>query len=183
MQNLIADKTRRANRRLRDLERSGLSDSSNAYRYVKRLVYDGDRDNTTDVSSTGKIKFRTDIKNMSFTELKKQLSVLDSFLTSKTSTVGGIKRKYEQAYDSFKKSDKDNENVSFEDYIEMYDSKALVEFQLVYGSKVMQELVQEYGIDIASQIASEVLKENKKRKEEISLEEIERIKSKFKKGK
>ena len=87
MQNLIADKTRRANRRLRELEKSGFDNSSNAYRYVRTLAYD-DR-GITSFTSTGKIKFRTDTKKMTEEELKEQLAYLDNFLTAKTSTVGG----------------------------------------------------------------------------------------------
>lgn len=190
MQNLLKDYTRRANRRLRDLERAGLSSSSNAYRYVERLAYDREKDSTTTLSETGKIKFRTDIKNMSEKELKKQLAILETFLTSKTSTIGGINRKYKKAYETFKNNV--TSNISFEDYISMYDYEALIEYQKMYGSQAMNELVIKNGIDKAVEIANIVMEKNKRKKEdaeknniefeEVSLEEIEEIMRNMKKG-
>lgn len=190
MQNLLKDYTRRANRRLRDLERAGISSSSNAYRYVERLAYDREKDSTTTLSETGKIKFRTDIKNMSEKELKKQLAILETFLTSKTSTIGGINRKYKKAYETFKNNV--FSNISFEDYISMYDYEALVEYQKMYGSQAMNELVIKNGMDKAIEIANLVMEKNKRKKEdaeksniefeEVSLEEIEEIMRNMKKG-
>lgn len=178
MQNLIADKTKRANRRLRDLERSGFDNSSNAYRYVKTLAYD-DR-GVTSFTSTGKIKFRTDTKKMSEKELKRQLSYLDNFLTAKTSTVGGVKRKYKDAYETFKRDTTLAKDISYTEFIDMYNYQALVDYQKVYGSMAMQELVSESGIEKANVIAKEVVKMVEKAGE-VSLEDIEKIKSKFKK--
>lgn len=190
MQNLLRDYTRRANRRLRDMERAGISSSSNAYRYVERLAYDREKDTTTTLSETGKIKFRTDIKNMSEKELKKQLAILETFLTSKTSTIGGINRKYKKAYETFKNNV--TSNISFDDYISMYDYEALLEYQKMYGSQAMDELVIKNGIDKAVEIANIVTEKNKRKKEdaeksniefeEVSLEEIEEIMRNMKKG-
>lgn len=180
MQNLIEDKTRRANRRLRDLERAGLSDSSNAYRYIKTVAYD-DR-GITSYTSTGKIKFRTDTKNMSEEELKVQLSYLDNFLTAKTSTVGGVNRKYKDAYNTFKQESTISNDISYTEFIDMYNYQALVEYQKIYGSIAMQELVSEYGVEKANEIAKKVLKMAEQKNDVVSLEEIEKIKKQFKKG-
>ena len=182
MQNLIADKTRRANRRLRDLERSGITTSSNAYRYIERLAYDDDDKNIISFTSTGKIKFRTDTKNMSEKELKTQLSYLDNFLKAKTSTVGGVNRKYKKAYKTFSENEDNKVKLSYNEYIDAYDNEELIEYQKIYGSIAMQELVSEYGVEKASRIAKQVLKRIEK-KGEVSLEEIEKIKRNFKKGK
>ena len=179
IQNLIEDKTRRANRRLRDLERSGFDNSSDAYRYVKALAYD-DR-GITSFTSTGKIKFRTDTKKMSEEELKEQLSYLDNFLTAKTSTVGGVNRRNKEAYKTFKRENTIANDISYTDFIEMYDYQSLVDYQKIYGSSSMQELVSESGIEKANVIAKEVIKMVEKAGE-VSLEDIEKIKSKFKKG-
>ena len=179
MQNLIADKTKRANRRLRDLERAGFSDSSNAYRYIKTVAYDDI--GITSYTSTRKIKFRTDTKNMSEEELKVQLSYLDNFLSAKTSTVGGVNQKYKKAYETFSENENDIK-LSFDEFIDEYEYEALVEYQKIYGSIAMQELVSEYGVEKANEIAKKVLKRIEK-KGEVSLEEIEKIKKQFKKGK
>lgn len=177
MQNLTKDKTRRANQRLRNLEKSGLSESSNAYRYIKRLSYD---DNSiVSFTSTGKIKFRTDIKNMSEKEIKKQLSYLDSFLTAKTSTVGGVNRKYKSAYNTFKTFT--NLDITYNDFIDMYDNQLLIDYQKIYGSATMQNLVSEVGIDNAKDVAKRVLK-SIENGVEVSLEDIEKIKKSLKKG-
>ena len=179
MQNLIAEKTKRANRRLRDLERSGITSSSNAYRYIERLAYDDDDKNIISFTSTGKIKFRTDTKKMSEKELKQQLSYLDNFLSAKTSTVGGVKRKYKKAYETFSKNE-NNIKLSFDEFIDEYDYQELVNYQKIYGSSAMQELVSNYDVETAKDIAEKVLKRIEKRGE-VSLEEIEKIKKQFKK--
>ena len=181
MQNLIADKTKRANRRLRDLERSGISNSSNAYRYIERLAYDDNDKNTISFTSTGKIKFRTDTKSMSEKELKQQLTYLDNFLSAKTSTVGGVTRKYKKAYKTFSENE-NNIKLSFDEFIDEYDYEELVKYQKIYGSSAMQELVSKYEVETAKDIAEKVLKRIEK-KGEVSLEEIEKIKKQFKKGK
>ena len=63
----------------------------------------------------------------------------------------------------------------------MYDYQSLVDYQKIYGSSSMQELVSESGIEKANVIAKEVIKMVEK-VGEVSLEDIEKIKSKFKKG-
>lgn len=181
MQNLIVDKTKRANRRLRDLERSGITSSSNAYRYIERLAYDDDDKNIISFTSTGKIKFRTDTKKMSEKELKKQLKYLDNFLSAKTSTVGGVNRKYKKAYKTFSENEDNKVKLSYNEYIDEYDYEELVKYQKIYGSMAMQELVAESGVETAKDIAEKVLKRIEK-VGEVSLEDIEKIKSKFKKG-
>ena len=180
MQNLITDKTRRANQRLRNLEKSGLSNSSNAYRYIERLAYDDDDKDIISFTSTGKIKFRTDTKNMSEKELKQQISYLDNFLSAKTSTVGGVERKYKKAYKTFSENE-NNMKLSFDEFIDEYDYEELVKYQKIYGSSAMQELVSEYSIETSRKISEKVLEKIDK-KGEVSLEDIEKIKSKFKKG-
>ena len=178
MQNLIADKTRRANRRLRELEKSGFDNSSNAYRYIKTLAYDDN--GVTSFTNTGKIKFRTDTKNMSEEELKEQLSYLDNFLSAKTSTVGGVNRRNEKAYKTFSENE-NNIKLSYKEFLDEYDYQELIRYQKVYGSATMQELVSDYSIETARKIAEKVLEKIDK-KGEVSLEEIKKIKSKFKKG-
>ena len=180
MQNLIADKTRRANRRLRDLERSGITSSSNAYRYIERLAYDDDDKNIISFTSTGNIKFRTDTKKMSEKELKQQLKYLDNFLSAKTSTVSGVNRKYKKAYKTFSENENNKVKLSYNEYIDEYDYEELVKYQKIYGSMAMQELVAESGVERAKDIAEKVLKRIEKIGE-VSLEDIEKIKSKFKK--
>ena len=178
MQNLIADKTRRANRRLRELEKSGFDNSSNAYRYIKTLAYDDI--GVTSFTSTGKIKFRTDTKNMSEEELKEQLAYLDNFLSAKTSTVGGVNRRNEKAYKTFSENE-NNIKLSYKEFLDEYDYQELIKYQKVYGSATMQELVSDYSVETATKIAEKVLEKIDK-KGEVSLEEIKKIKSKFKKG-
>ena len=55
--------TKRANQRLRQLEKSGVSQQSRAYRYVKRLVFDKQINNIVDVTKKGEPKFKTSFYN------------------------------------------------------------------------------------------------------------------------
>ena len=57
--------TKRANQRLRQLEKSGVSQQSRAYRYVKRLVFDKQINNIVDVTKKGEPKFKTSFSNLS----------------------------------------------------------------------------------------------------------------------
>ena len=90
---------RAANRRLRSIEKNKLEKSSNAYKYVERLAYD--KLNVT-YNNQGRPRFITarEIKKLSDRELKKYEKILTKFFDAKTSSVGGIKRKYEKSYNT-----------------------------------------------------------------------------------
>lgn len=97
----IASNAKRANQRLREMERAGLETLSPAYQEVKGLFYLQDIIDETDIFSltkNGQIKFRTDISRVareSPEKLRLLQQRLESFLNARTSTVKGIKSREE----------------------------------------------------------------------------------------
>lgn len=92
---------KRANQRLRQIEKSGLAESSAAYRAVERRVYDNQAGYQT--SRQGNIGFSRKFKGMARGALVKLKKELSSFLGTTTSTVSGYKRAQERSYETYKK--------------------------------------------------------------------------------
>lgn len=94
----LARLTKRANSRLRQLEKSNLTNASNAYRYIEKL--ENLADDAVTLDKKGRIKFKTNYKYKKYEKqfLEHRLKVVQEFLNAKTSTVTGTKKKYEKAY-------------------------------------------------------------------------------------
>lgn len=176
----VKEYTRIANQRLRALERAGVSQQSKAYRYIKRLVFDKSNYDVADTTSTGKPIFRRDLSDLNNRQLKRQLRELETFLSAKTSTVTRTKQVYEKAYKTYSRLYVDN--LTFEEYTNLYDEMSLVWYSNSYGSKELEKLVSENGMKKAIIIANRVKQIYEDRKKslgvdkDISLEEIENIK-------
>lgn len=94
---LIASEAKRANQRLRELEKQGLTQSPD-YQQVRGLFYSMDIVEGTDIfgkTSKGQIKFRTDIRRLA-KESPEKLALLETrlaeFMGGKESTVTGVKK-------------------------------------------------------------------------------------------
>ena len=174
--NKIKQYARVANQRLRNIEKNRLEKSSNAYKYVERLAYD--KLNVT-YNNQARPRFLTakEIKKLSDKELKKYEKILTKFLEAKTSTVGGIKRKYEKSYNTY------NERygkIDFDTYTEMYDSLWLIKYQEQYGSQELRNLVAEFGTEKATEIVKEIFETAKiLGYDTLPLEEVNRIKERM----
>lgn len=172
--------TKRANQRLRQLEKSGVSQQSKAYRYVKRLVFDKQINNIVDVTNKGEPKFKTSFSNLSNRQLKQQLREVETFLQAKTSTVRSVKKAYEKAYKTYSRLY--NDNLTFEEYSNLFDESSLAWYSKTYGSKELNKLVLEQGENKSIAIANRVKQTYEDRKKltgvdkDISFEEIEKIK-------
>ena len=106
LENEVRTMAQQANRRLRALERHYLTSASNAYRYIERRHFDKDTAIATDRSD--RIKFDTALKKKSVQQLQHEKRELERFLyESKTSTVKGVKDRYNRAYDTFMKNHPD----------------------------------------------------------------------------
>lgn len=161
----VANEAKRANTRLRALEKAKLTKTS-AYENVRRLEFDGSKNIA--YTKKGEIKFRTDVSKMSETELKEHQRVIEDFLQSKSSKVGEIKKRRQQAYDKWKKEkERQGQTVDidvdeFSEFWELSNIKKLKdnlgsdEVELLvsqYGEKNVMETLEEFekmGIDVAS---------------------------------
>lgn len=110
---------KRANQRLRELEKQGLT-SSPSYRAIETFLID--KRSFVTVTKKGAVKFRTDLKKIqkdpdAFRELQKNVK---KFLESKTSTTKGVKATYKKSYERYK--EKTGHNVSYNDFVSIWDN-------------------------------------------------------------
>ena len=116
----VESKAKRANQRLRQLEISGIDESSRAYQVTARKAYDGLPGYTQ--TKAGNIAFDRAVKSKTIQELEQELVELDKFLdpgTIHTSTVRGYKKSLEKSFEGYKKSMGD-ETLTFEQYQQMF---------------------------------------------------------------
>lgn len=110
---------KKANDRLKALEKAGLTKASNAYRYIERESYD----NAEYLTKSG--RFKKPNKKMSRNELLSEYVNLNRFLNeSKTSTVKGTKDRYKKAYNTYAKKIKQagGKPMTFEEYGDFWRS-------------------------------------------------------------
>ena len=90
---------KRANQRLREIEKQGLQSTSNAYKYIETSAFDGK--GWTGRTSKGQIKFNTNFRKMTDKQIKKELTQIRNFLNAKTSVTKGVRKKVEKLTDRF----------------------------------------------------------------------------------
>lgn len=129
---------KRANQRLRELEKQGMTRGSNAYQYVKRKTYDEDK--AYSKTMKGQIKFKTNVGSMSYNELKHLKKEVSNFLNAKTSTKIGIQGVYQKSKSAFEA--KTGIHVSDELYSEFYRDKLIQTAISLYGSEQMNNLLE-----------------------------------------
>ncbi len=116
----VETKAKRANQRLRQLEISGINESSRAYQVTARKAYDGLPGYTQ--TRAGNIAFDRSVKSKTIQELEEELRELDAFLdpgTIHTSTVRGYKASIKKSFEGYKKSTGDKD-ITFSEYQQMF---------------------------------------------------------------
>ena len=116
----VETKAKRANQRLRQLEMSGINESSRAYQVTARKAYDGLPGYTQ--TKAGNIAFDRSMKSKTIQELEDELRELDAFLdpgTIHTSTVRGYKESIKKSYEGYKRSTGDKD-ITFSEYQQMF---------------------------------------------------------------
>lgn len=116
----VETKAKRANQRLRQLEISGINESSRAYQVTARKVYDRLPGYTQ--TRAGNIAFDRSVKSKTIQELENELRELDAFLdpgTIHTSTVRGYKESIKKSYEGYKRSTGDKD-ITFSEYQQMF---------------------------------------------------------------
>ncbi len=116
----VETKAKRANQRLRQLEISGINESSRAYQVTARKAYDGLPGYTK--TKAGNIAFDRAVKSKTIQELEDELRELDAFLdpgTIHTSTVRGYKESIKKSYEGYKRSTGDKD-ITFSEYQQMF---------------------------------------------------------------
>lgn len=141
----VANEAKRANTRLRAIEKAKLTKTS-AYENVQRLGFDGSKNIA--YTKKGEIKFRTDVSKMSESELKEHQRVIEDFLQSKSSKVGEIKKRRQQAYDKWKK-EKERQgqtiDIDIDEFSEFWELSNIKKLKDNLGSDEVELLVSQYG--------------------------------------
>lgn len=111
---------KRANQRLRQLERSGVAESSRAYQVTARNVYDQKQGYAT--TRAGNIAFSRSTKGLTESQLASRIANVENFLGGSTTTVSGYKSSLQKAYSSFMKGKGKGSGLSFKEYQELFSS-------------------------------------------------------------
>lgn len=128
----------KANSRLYNLEKTGLSRSSEAYGIVERKNWDRLK-YAYKTDYQGRARFRTDTRNRDRKDLVLELQEVERFLSYQTSTTSGIKKarynQYEGYLNFWREQLKDpSYNISFEDYSEYWKDRKMASLKNVLGS-------------------------------------------------
>ena len=155
----VASEAKRANTRLRAIEKANLTKTS-AYENVRRMGFDDSKHIA--YTKKGEIKFRTDVSKMSESELKEHQRVIEDFLQSKSSKVGEIKKRRKQAYDKWKKEkERQGQNIDMDvnEFSEFWELSIIKKLKDAYGSEEVEYMVITYGESTVVETIQEMEKE------------------------
>ena len=155
----VANEAKRANTRLRAIEKANLTRTS-AYENVRRMGFDDSKHIA--YTKNGEIKFRTDVSKMSESELKEHQRVIEDFLQSKSSKVGEIKKRRQQAYDKWKKEkERQGQNIDMDvdEFSEFWELSIIKKLKNAYGSEEVEYMVITYGESTVIETIQEMEKE------------------------
>lgn len=155
----VANEAKRANTRLRAIEKANLTKTS-AYENVRRMGFDDSKHIA--YTKKGEIKFRTDVSKMSESELKEHQRVIEDFLQSKSSKVGVIKKRRQQAYDKWKKEkERQGQNIDMDvnEFSEFWELSIIKKLKNAYGSEEVEYMVITYGESTVIETIQEMEKE------------------------
>lgn len=155
----VASEAKRANTRLRAIEKANLTKTS-AYENVRRMGFDDSKHIA--YTKNGEIKFRTDVSKMSESELKEHQRVIEDFLQSKSSKVGEIKKRRQQAYDKWKKEkERQGQNIDMDvdEFSEFWELSIIKKLKDAYGSEEVEYMVITYGESTVIETITEMEKE------------------------
>ena len=155
----VANEAKRANTRLRAIEKANLTRTS-AYENVRRMGFDDSK--YIAYTKNGEIKFRTDVSKMSESELKEHQRVIEDFLQSKSSKVGEIKKRRQQAYEKWKKEkERQGQNIDMDvnEFSEFWELSIIKKLKDAYGSEEVEYMVLTYGESTVIETINEMEKE------------------------
>lgn len=155
----VANEAKRANARLRAIEKAKLTKTS-AYENVQRLGFDDSKNIAH--TKKGEIKFRTDVSKMSESELKEHQRVIEDFLQSKSSKAGEIKKRRQRAYDKWKKEkERQGQKVDMDvnEFSEFWELSIIKKLKDAYGSTEVEFMALTYGESTVIETIQEMEKE------------------------
>lgn len=156
---------KRANQRLTEIEKRGMSGQSRAYEYVSsELPNRYFLMQVINKKSTGRagLKFRTNIGSLKTSEVEQIKTAVESFLSAKTSTIIGIQDVQKKAKKAFKEqfgedTFKQFEKQGFENFM---SSEMWKKAYNKWGSDEINTVIAKHGYATVERVLSEVLQDN-----------------------
>ena len=141
---------KKANQRLRELEKQGLANSSEAYQYIMNKANKNLAGKTKvkmfSTTAKGQIKFRTDLatlKKANKNVYKALVKTVEGFIEAKTSTRIGISEKNKQTYESFKNTT--GYTGSFSEFDDLWKNTEFIELTKRYGVSDVINMMDEFS--------------------------------------
>ena len=136
----LTQMVKRANERLRALERKGLTNAP-AYKAIERLALQATKIMAT--TGAGQIKFSTNIRSLSINERSALRSEVTRFLQADTSTVKGVKKVMEKIIPAYSErfGDFDFSGVDMQEALNIWSTSIVKQFESMYGSELTAEAV------------------------------------------
>ena len=141
---------KKANQRLRELEKQGLANSSEAYQYIMNKANKNLAGKTKvkmfSTTAKGQIKFRTDLatlKKANKNTYKALIKTVEGFIEAKTSTRTGISEKNKQTYESFKNTT--GYTGSFSEFDDLWKNTEFIELTKRYGVSDVINMMDEFS--------------------------------------
>ena len=139
-QQRLRNDIKRANQRLRQLEKSGYTNSP-AYRHIlNRAFYN---DSNISFTKHGEIKFNTNLRNLSPAQIDELNSVVRVFLSKQTSKVAGVKSMMNNVFSGYNKKleSMGMEAIEDKDFLYVWDSAQAKALKEMYGSEQANVLI------------------------------------------
>lgn len=145
---------KRANQRLRELEKQGLQNSP-AYHAIERLALAGDPAIKTGTHTENKgkpnetktnvIKFNTNVRSLSPQQREHLRSEVGRFLNAKTSTKSGIKEMQKSMLSNYKSKHPnllgDADDAELAEFLTIWDTSIAKQYKALYGSDFTNQVI------------------------------------------
>lgn len=141
LEKVVSTWAKRANTRLRELEKQGMSTISNVYVYLRGMEAVGV--GYMDKTKQGDIKFKTKVKKQTINQLRQEASKLKTFLfDAKTSTPTGTKQRFEKQYESYLDtvSRRDGKPMTFKEFAHNFSMSSFRKAVEMWGSEQAYEV-------------------------------------------
>lgn len=139
-QQRLRNDIKRANQRLRQIEKSGYMNSP-AYRYILSKAFY--KDPNISFTKHGEIKFNTNLRNLSQAQMDELNSVVHGFLSKQTSTVSGVKAMMKNVFTGYNKKLQSlgMDEIEDKDFLYVWDSAQAKALKEMYGSEQANVLI------------------------------------------
>lgn len=129
----LTQDVKRANQRLRELEKQGLINSP-AYKAAERLAVIGDKAMST--TAKGEIKFNTNIRKLTYNERRHLQAEVERFLSAESSKSKGARAIVERARKAYnEKAQKEfGRDIGADEWLNIWEAGIVKQYKLLYGS-------------------------------------------------